>query len=334
MTGWSERDLLDTWKALMKAPATGDMVFAPLARFGNLLVESGRQFPSGMEAFSVTFTGATKLKSKDLPRGRGFSVSLIETNLKSTNNQAVALIRSTEGELEIFSIIAVDILRTLEAAYNVSKCSITSVFIDRVNQWQNFMSKPRKPLSRKAQLGLLGELWMLRHLVKISDCATALACWMGPRYAAQDFHINSGSVEVKSSIGKGSFRARINSLDQLDTDRQPTFLCALRFDQSSGGITLVDIIQELRALFNTSGVQRNFDALLMLSGYFEEHTSQYDTPFRLESLLAYQMDSEFPRLIRSTVPIAVRSAKYVLDIDAIDRPHIDINEMMKRIGVS
>ena len=175
---------------------------------------------------------------------------------------------------------------------------------------------------------------MLRYLVKIGDSAAALACWMGPRYAAQDFHINSGSVEVKSSIGTGGFRVRISSLDQLDTDRQPTFLCVLKFHQSSRGNTLVDIIQELRVQFNASGVQRNFDALLMLSGYFDEHASQYDTHFRLESSLAYQMDSKFPRLVRSTVPRAVRSAKYILDIDAIDRPHIDIDEMMKRIGVS
>ena len=78
MTGWSERHLLDTWKALTKAPSSGEMIFAPLARFGGLLVESGREFPSGMEAFSVTFTGITKLKAKDLPRGKGFSVRLIE----------------------------------------------------------------------------------------------------------------------------------------------------------------------------------------------------------------------------------------------------------------
>ncbi len=332
MTGWTEDGIVRAWRALARQDAAEDWRFVYLTNVGAVSVEAGCQFPLAREALIVSFPGSWPVNPARLPEGKGFDVSSIEGQTVFAGKTAIALVRRPEGSSDIFAIMVVDVLRTLETAANSAGRDVMEAFLERVREWQAFMARTHRPLSSDAQLGLLGELWMLRLLADTSIGAGALDCWQGPLRAAQDFHIRGGAVEVKSTVRTGSFLARINSIEQLDGDRSPIFLCAFRFEENTDGVSLVGLVTELRERFRLAGVQRRFEALLMVMGYLDEHAALYGRALTLKNARAFRAEGDMPRLTRAALPAAIRSAAYVLDLDAFEVPSIELSELIKEFG--
>ena len=333
MSGWTEDGIVRAWRALSRQEAAEGWRFVHLTDMGAVSVEAGCQFPFGREALIVSFPGSWPVNSARLPEGKGFDVSLIDGQAVFSGKTAIALVRRPEGSPDIFAIMVVDVLRMLEIAARRASGAVMDTFLERVREWQAFMTRTRRPLSPDAQIGLLGELWMLRLLVATSLGASALDCWQGPLRAAQDFHIHDGSIEIKSTVGTGTFLARINSIEQLDCDRVPIFLCALQFEESPDGISLVGIIAELREKFRLAGVQRGFEALLMVMGYLDEHAALYGRSLDLKGARAIRAEGDVPRLTRAALPAAIRSAAYVLDIDALEVSSVGLRQMIIAFGL-
>jgi hypothetical protein len=140
-------------------------------------------------------------------------------------------------------------------------------------------------------------------------------------------------VEVKSTVRTGSFLARINSIEQLDGDRAPIFLCAFRLEESADGISLVSLVTELRERFGLAGVQRRFEALLMVMGYLDEHAALYGRTLTMKDAWAHRAEGDMPRLTRAALPAAIRSAAYVLDLDALEAPSCSISDLFNEFGL-
>lgn len=333
MTGWTEEGITRAWRALARQEAAEDWRFVHLTDMGAVSIEAGCHFPLGREALIVSFPGSWPVNPARLPEGKGFDVSCIDGQTVYAGKTAIALVRRRAGSPDIFAIMVVDVLRTLEAAASSAGRDVMDAFLERVREWQAFMARTHRPLSSDAQIGLLGELWMLRFLAETSLGAGALDRWQGPLRAAQDFHIRGGAVEVKSTVRIGSFLARINSIEQLDGDRAPIFLCAFRFEENTDGISLVGLVTELRARFRLAGVQRGFDALLMVMGYLDEHAALYGRTLTLKDARAFRAGGDMPRLSRAALPAAIRSAAYVLDLDALEVPSIGLSEVLNEFGL-
>lgn len=335
MTGWTEEGLANAWRALAQPVSGEDLRFVHLTRMDEVSVEAGCHFPAGREALIVTFPNSWLVKPAHLPEGKGFDVTRIDGQAAFFGRIAISLVRRTEGSPEIFAIMAVDVLRILESAAIATNRDLLKAFLARVKEWQTFMARTQRPLSFDAQLGLFGELWMLRVLTETSLGAAALDCWQGPLRAAQDFHVSGGAFEVKSTIRTGAFLARINSIEQLDGDRSPLFLAALRFEENPEGLSLVGLVDILRDYFKGAGVHRGFEALLMVMGYLDEHAPHYERLLVLKDAKAFLADADnMPRLTRAVVPAAVRSAAYILDIDALEVPSIGIPSLLQKFGYS
>lgn len=328
MSGWSEEGIARAWRALACQEAAEDWRFVHLVDMGAVSVEAGCHFPLGREALIVSFPGNWPVNPARLPEGKGFDVSCIEGQTVFTDKTAIALIRRPEGSPDIFAIMVVDVLRTLETIANGASRDVMEAFLERVREWQAFMARTHRPLSSDAQIGLLGELWMLRLLADTSLGVGALDCWQGPLRAAQDFHVRGRAIEVKSTVRTGSFLARINSIEQLDGDRAPIFLCAFRFEENPDGLSLVGLVSELREMFGLAGVQRGFDALLMVMGYLDEHAVLYGRTLTLKDARALRVEGDMPRLKRAALPAAIRSVAYVLDLDALEVPSIGLSELI------
>lgn len=333
MTGWTEDGIARAWRALARQEGAEDWRFVHLTDMGAVSVEAGCHFPLGQEALIVSFPGSWPMNPARLPEGKGFDVSCIESQSVFTGKTAIALVRRPEGSPDIFAIMVVDVLRALESAASGAGRDVMEAFLERVREWQAFMARKHRPLSSDAQIGLLGELWMLRLLADTSIGAGALDCWQGPLRAAQDFHIRGGAVEVKSTVRTGSFLARINSIEQLDSDRAPIFLCAFRFEENTDGISLVGLVTELRERFGLAGVRRGFEAMLMVMGYLDEHAALYGRTLTLKEARAVRAEGDMPRLTRAALPAAIRSAAYVLDLDALEVPSIRLPELINEFGL-
>ena len=334
MIGWTEEGLAGAWRALARQEAGEEWRFVHLTGMGDVSVEAGCHFPLGREALIVSYPSSWLVNLARLPEGKGFDVTLIEGQTVLAEKTAIALVRRSEGSPDIFAIMVVDVLRTLEAAVDTPNRDLIDAFLVRVMEWQAFMARTHRPLSPDVQIGLLGELWMLRLLADTSLGAGALDCWQGPLRAAQDFHVRGGAVEVKSTVQTGSFLAKINSIEQLDGNRTPLFLCGLRFEENTDGISLVELVSKLRKKFEHSGVQRGFEALLMVMGYLDEHAPLYGRTLTLKDVRVFRSEDDTPRLRRASLPVAIRSASYVLDLDALEVASVSISELIKEFGLN
>lgn len=334
MTGWTEEGLIRSWRALVHQEAGEDWRFVHLTGMDEVSVEAGCHFPAGREALIVSFPGSWPVNPARLPEGKGFDVVCIEGQKVFAGRTAIALVRRAEGSSDIFAIMAVDVLRALEAAVSAAQRDVVDAFLERVREWQAFMARKHRPLSPDAQVGLMGELCLLRLLVDSPLGVGALDCWQGPLRAAQDFHVRGGAIEVKSTVRTGAFLAHVNSIEQLDGDRSPIFLCALRFEENTDGISLVDLVAALRARFTEAGVHRAFEALLMVMGFLDEHAPLYGRPLTVKEARVFLSEGAMPRLVRSALPVAVRSATYVLDIDALGVPSAGLPELVKAFGLN
>jgi hypothetical protein len=333
MTGWTEEGLAQAWRALARQEASEDWRFVHLTGMGAVSVEAGCHFPLGREALIVSFPSSWSVNPARLPEGKGFDVAIIEGQTVVAGKTAIALARQPEGSPEIFAIMAIDVLRTLEAASSTPNRDVIEAFLERVREWQAFMARTHRPLSPEAQIGLLGELWMLRLLADTSLGAGALDCWRGPLRAAQDFHVRGGAIEVKSTVRTGSFLAQINSIEQLDGNPAPIFLCGFRFEENTDGFSLVDFVSELRERFKHAGVQRGFEALLMVIGYLDEHAPLYGRTLTLKDTRGFRSEGNMPRLTRASLPVAIRSATYVLDLDALEVASVSITDLINEFGL-
>jgi hypothetical protein len=315
---WSEEGLARTWRALKDFEGE-EWALSPLHKNGPVVFHAGRSFPGSREAIVVDFPAGTVKRSDRLPGGGGFDVLRVPSCPGSEGREAIALVRLLDGSHELFALMAVNVLRHLEHLGSVRPRATLDAFFVRVREWQEFMANQRrKPLSTEKQAGLMGELIMLEALVGHTCSAlVALDCWQGPLKAAQDFHVDSGAIEVKSTAKAQGFVARINSIYQLDSERWPLFLCAMRFAEDEAGETLTQCVNRLREIMEGSGVRKQFDALLLLSRFIDDHADRYTRKLLAGDVLCFRVEDDFPCLRRATLPGQIRNAQYDLDIESL-----------------
>ncbi|OCX63163.1 hypothetical protein BFP70_13235 [Thioclava sp. SK-1] len=330
---WTEEGLARTWRALKDVDGE-DWALSPLHRNGAVVFHAGRSFPGSREAIVVDFPAGTIKPADRLPGGGGFDVMRLPSGNGSVGREAVALVRLIDGSHELFALMAVNILRHLEHLGSVTPRAALDAFFVRVREWQEFMANQRrKPLSTEKQAGLLGELIMLEALIGHTGSAlVALDSWQGPLKAAQDFHVESGAFEVKSTAKAQGFLARINSIDQLDSDRWPMFLCAIRFAEDEAGETLTQTVNRLREIMDGSGVRKQFDALLLLSRYLDDHADRYTRKLLSGDVHCFRVQEGFPCLRRATLPGQIRNAQYDLDIESLDETPKSMDMMFEMLG--
>lgn len=330
---WSEEGLARTWRALKDVEGE-PWALSPLHKNGAVVFHAGRSFPGSREAIVVDFPAGTIKPADRLPGGGGFDVLRVPFRAGSEGREAIALVRLIDGSHELFALMAVNVLRHLEHLGGVTPRATLDAFFVRVREWQEFMANQRrKPLSTEKQAGLMGELIILEALVGHTGSAlVALDAWQGPLKAAQDFHVDSGAIEVKSTAKAQGFVARINSIDQLDSERWPMFLCAIRFAEGEAGATLTQCVNRLREVMDGSGVRKQFDALLLLSRYMDEHADRYTRKLLLGDLQCFRVEDDFPCLRRVTLPGQIRNAQYDLDIETLDEEPQSMDVMFQMLG--
>jgi len=332
---WAESDLVTAWRALGGRRDAAAWRFVSIGAAGGVRFEAGLKLPDGREAVVAVFPAAAGATGR-LPEGQGFDVVPLEADVGSGGGEAIALVRRPEGEIGIFGIMAVDVLRSVERMASRPVGELRLIFIRRVQEWQDFMARGgRRPLTPEKQVGLFGELTMLKALFATDlGIAGAVACWMGPRRAAQDFHVLAGAVEVKSTAATGAFAAKINSIEQLDAERAPLFLGALRFAEADDGRTLPELVADARLAADSVGARQELEASLIFSDYRDDHAPQYGRRLSLAQERCFEVTPAFPCLRRADLSPAITSARYGMDLDRLDAPWVDRSTMFAMLGVA
>ena len=330
-------ELLSAWRALGGSAGGPEGWSAiPLALTGPRRLRAGRHFPGNEEALLVGFTSVRVPPAAQLPQGQGFLVSQIDLGAEGGGMLWLALSRRTGGSLDMFTMMALDVISTLNAG-TTAEDRIFQLFLARIRAWQDFMRRGTDTtLGPEAEIGLFGELVFLRGMMDAGLASVvAIEGWVGPLNGIQDFVFGGGAVEVKTTIATAGFPATIGSLDQLDdSTRQPLFLAAVRIRLGPSGMSLPALIDDTRTFLGADpAAQHMLNIKLIHAGFLDAVSEHYKRTFAHVSTKVLRVGDGFPRLTRASVPAQVIAARYELEIDGIDAGPVAVRAALDQLGV-
>lgn len=333
----SDREELQAaWRALGGRPDSEGWRTIPIARSSPCRVLAGRHFPGNEEALLVGFATCRLPPSNLLPQGRGFLVSREEVPGQQ-EHAWIALRRQSAGRLDLFAMMALDVLDAIDQSREVSNERLVDVFIARITAWQEFMRRgPDGALSAEAEVGLAGELALLNMLLDASlPGPVVFEAWQGPLGGLHDFAIGGGAIEVKATVSPAGFPARIGSLDQLDDSIvRPLFVAGVRLALDSLGSSLPDLVGALRERLSSDPTMLvNLNTLLLHAGYLDAVSDRYFRRFTPAGARFLRVTEGFPRLTRFNTPAEIRAARYELDLDLIGSASHSWSDVLKELGL-
>lgn len=211
--------------------------------------------------------------------------------------------------------------RMIELGASLSPGMDASVFLlQQVARWHRMLALGADGLmTAEEQRGLLGELVVLDAAIGRFGADAAVAGWVGPDDAPQDFLLPACPVEVKTILAGGQ-SVTISSLEQLDIAEGALSIAIVEIVQcanGTGGMSLAETIRRLRMLLDEQVQARaSFDDQLLKTGY-SDRDEYGDVEFRVIRTRWFRVASDFPRLVRSAVPLAIVGARYQLLLSAI-----------------
>ena len=293
---------------------------------------AGRNFPDQCEALLAGFPASMMSRNEKLPQGLGFDVARVDVGQDGL--VWLALTRSPNGNLELFSAMVSDVLEASVAAGMPDRSGELRIFLGRIRAWQEFMRKGTLPLSPEREVGLVGELTMLEKMLDIGiNPEVAVSAWSGPFDGLRDFELGFGAIEVKTTMATAGFIVKIAGLEQLDdTHCNPIFIGAVRYALTESGQTISEKINKISALlaFDTMTLS-GFNDRVLAAGYIPAHASRYHRRFSLREIVVLEVDKNFPRLIHGNVTPGVISARYEINLEPLLVQDIGLNAALKKM---
>ena len=329
-------DLRTAWRALTSEDGGDGWLTIPIRVRAPCTLFAGRRMPGGEEALLVGFRTLPPVPDNCLPRGRGFEVLRLKVDPKGGRQPLLALARSSDGSLDLFGMMADDLVDLLDGCSEQAEEHVLRRFLSRIHAWQEFMDRRREGvLSEEAEQGLFGELVVLERMIECGiSAAKALDAWQGPLDSVQDFMLGTGAIEVKTTLSVGGFPATISSLEQLDERlRQPLFVAGVRLALSPTGITLPAMADLVRAkLHDDLAAIETLDIRLIQAGLLPAVTAKYTRRFLHVSSGIFAVRDDFPRLTRANINPAIRRARYEIDIDMTGTADVGLNHALYSLG--
>jgi hypothetical protein len=202
-----------------------------------------------------------------------------------------------------------------------------------LGKWRTLLEEV-SPLSTEAQIGLIGELWLLARLVA-GNSPVALDSWTGPLGEPHDFRTSLAAIEVKASLSRRHVHT-VSSLEQLSHEPETRlFVLSLLLEPAGGdgGHSLATAVAALRGLLSPDQTRLDrFDQLLATAiGFNDAMAAHYRLRYKLRSApRLFEVTEGFPRLTRPMLqtqlgPNSLRivDAEYIVDFEGLD--YLDVN---------
>lgn len=188
-------------------------------------------------------------------------------------------------------------------------------------------------MEKTVQVGLFGELMVLRQLMIPYIGPAAVNQWCGPDSERHDFVSEHLRIEVKTTR-KSRAEHEISRLDQLRVPNGCKLLfVSIQVEQTTGGdeslATHVDAIVDL--LRGDAAALDNFMTKMVNLGWSEEMRNSGELlRFFVRSADVYVVDDDFPRVPDDfQPPRGIVSLKYTVDLANL--PSLDMDELAEII---
>lgn len=224
----------------------------------------------------------------------------------------------------VFDLVILDIFKILKD---------NSLHPDRaahrtLNRWRELLAREHKiTLTASELIGLYGELWFLRELVKLNS--NSLSLWRGPFGERFDFYSGKTAVEVKTTRQRKGKNLIIHGHDQLEEPPNgDLYLCRIQVEIApNADETIHDIIADLQNLESDQYLlQRALAQLGFPAGSKEEYL---DYAFNVLEVDVYLVNDKFPRITKTSfkndnLPSGIVSLEYSIDLTS--QPPFPISE--------
>ena len=205
-----------------------------------------------------------------------------------------------------------------------------------IRAWQSAWKPARQAMDKIVQVGLFGELLVLRSVMIPTLGPAAVDQWSGPDSERHDFVGGQLHIEVKTTR-KSRPEHEISRLDQLRVpDGCQLLFVSVQLEESVGGneslATQVDAIVDL--LRGDAAALDLFMTKMANMGWSEETRNSGELlRFFLRGAEAYAVDDDFPRLPDDFhPPSGVVSVKYTVDLANL--PSLGMDEVGEIIMAS
>lgn len=262
------------------------------------------------------------------------SVNGIEADLRAgiPGQQRLVLALEKQVDRDLFEGLCRTLASALEHASD--SASALAVALAHIRRWKTFLSgRGGQRLSAEEVRGLFAELTFLQELMdRLPSTGAAVEAWLGPERSHQDFIFGNTAVEIKSLSGAERSTVHISSEDQFESLNDALFLRIYRLSdlpEARGARSLNDIVSAVQALIANEEVVEDFDRKLVTHGYAP--LPEYDEPrFVISEVRSYRVEQEFPRLIRSQLPVGITKVAYEIRLEAVARYECDGGEVFER----
>jgi hypothetical protein len=222
---------------------------------------------------------------------------------------------------DLFNDLIISIYQRIYQISDVDEYS--KIFIHMFYKWSEFFDdKKSEKLSIDIIKGLYGELFVLKSLLKETNSShvnDVLDSWKGPYDEGYDFVLDQKNIEVKTKeLSKIS--VQISSEYQLEAENNKKLeLLVLSVETNPvKGQSLRLLLSDIKEII----IDKLGDFSIVLTALSQKNISaqnifQYDN-YRflpIEQIIYNCDDSNFPKLTKSNIPIAIVNLKYTLHLN-------------------
>jgi len=175
-------------------------------------------------------------------------------------------------------------------------------------------AKPR--ISEEKQIGLFGELLLLRALLDDFDEYSVVDWWLGPLAEERDYAFPAFDAEVKTTLGESRTHV-IHGAGQLEpSPGRSLWLVSVQITRAGGdpnGMRLPALISEIRE--RLTGTRDRFVGHLASQGWDDDDAAMYPTAYVLRTTpAAYLVDDDFPAVTPGRLHSVVPHSDLVSDV--------------------
>ena len=216
-------------------------------------------------------------------------------------------------DFAIFRVLCGDLLEVTRPLAADEAGRAMRMLLGRLGHWQQVLARRRVGrLSRQEEMGLLGELLLLRDVLTLKiGVSAAIAAWRGPYGDEQDFAVAGAILEVKTQGASSDARFMVSSEDQLDATTVRVLVCRQCLSTASDGAgdSLDDVAAGLlSATAHLPSANARLRGGLDAAGWTE--SVGYDGRWSLAERSWYRVADGFPRILRGDLRPGVSRVRY------------------------
>ena len=170
----------------------------------------------------------------------------------------------------------------------------------------------RSRLSTDQQLGLMGELFVLRRLVDTAGEEQAIDWWLGPLAEQHDYAFPEFDAEIKTTTSDRRTHVISGTAQLQPSPGRALWLVSVQLTRAGGakGFSLSGLVAQLRS--RLTGRRERFLEHLIRVGWRDQDQDLYHAKYILRSgPAAFLIDEDFPALTPRRLASAVPHAELV-----------------------